>query len=117
MRPDDQQEAVDHYLERTGRQITFEWTLLAEVNDSAKDAEELAQLIGGRAIHVNLIPYNPVSGTPYEAPGRKRGEAFRDALENRGIGATLRLERGQDISAACGQLRRAAQDSSGATAR
>jgi 23S rRNA (adenine2503-C2)-methyltransferase len=99
-------EAVDYYLERTGRQITFEWTLLAEVNDTSKDAEELAQLVGGRPIHVNLIPYNPVGGTPYAAPGRKRAESFRDALTHRGIGATLRLERGQDISAACGQLRR-----------
>ncbi len=99
-------EAVDHYLDRTGRQITFEWTLLAEVNDTARHAEELAAYIGGRPIHVNLIPYNPVGGTPYEAPGRKRAEGFRDALTARGIGATLRLERGQDISAACGQLRR-----------
>lgn len=99
-------EAVDYYIERTGRQITFEWTLLAEVNDTLKDAEELAELVGGRPIHVNLIPYNPVGGTPYEAPGRKRAESFKDALVNRGIGATLRLERGQDISAACGQLRR-----------
>ena len=96
----------DHYLDRTGRQITFEWTLLAEVNDTARHAEELANLLGGRAIHVNLIPYNPVRGTVYEAPGRKRAEAFRDALTSRGISATLRLERGQDISAACGQLRR-----------
>ncbi len=99
-------EAIDFYLERAGRQITFEWTLLADVNDTLKHAEELTQLIGGRPIHVNLIPYNPVGGTPYEAPGRKRAESFRDALTARGIGATLRLERGQDISAACGQLRR-----------
>jgi 23S rRNA (adenine2503-C2)-methyltransferase len=99
-------DAIDFYLQRTGRQITFEWTLLAEVNDSPKDADELARFIDNRAIHVNLIPYNPVNGPAYTPPGRKRAEAFRDALTSHGIGATLRLERGQDISAACGQLRR-----------
>jgi len=108
-------EAVDHYLDRTGRQITFEYTLLAEVNDSLVHAQELADLIGGRAIHVNLIPYNPVGGISYDAPGRKRCEAFKEALILRGIGATLRLERGQDISAACGQLRRQTVESANAS--
>jgi 23S rRNA (adenine2503-C2)-methyltransferase len=108
-------EAIDYYLKRTGRQITFEWTLLAGVNDSTRNAEELAALIGGRPIHVNLIPYNPVGGIDYEAPGRKRCESFRDTLVERGIGATLRLERGQDISAACGQLRRQTLANTGAT--
>jgi 23S rRNA (adenine2503-C2)-methyltransferase len=98
--------AVDDYLARTGRQLTFEWTLLAEVNDTDEAARELVELIGPRHIHVNLIPFNPVPGTPYHAPGRKRAEAFRARLEREGISATLRLERGQDISAACGQLRR-----------
>lgn len=100
--------AVDEYLARTGRQITFEWTLLADVNDSDDAARQLIELIGRRPIHVNLIPFNPVSGTGYRAPGKKRAEAFRHQLERAGISATLRLERGQDISAACGQLRRQA---------
>ncbi len=108
-------DAIDYYLKRTGRQITFEWTLLAGVNDANKDAEELATLINGRTIHVNLIPYNPVGGIDYEAPGRKRCEGFRDILDARGVGATLRLERGQDISAACGQLRRQTLASTGPT--
>jgi 23S rRNA (adenine2503-C2)-methyltransferase len=97
---------VDTYLSKTGRRISFEWTLLADVNDTIEAARELIALIGERRIHVNLIPFNPVPGTPYRAPGKKRAQAFREALERAGISATLRLERGQDIAAACGQLRR-----------
>ena len=77
----------------------------------------MIELIRPRHIHVNLIPFNPVAGTGYRPPGKKRAEAFRARLERAGISVTLRLERGQDISAACGQLRRhtlAGQDSSGA---
>lgn len=99
-------EAVDLYMERTGRQVTFEWALLSDTNDSPADASELADLIGGRPIHVNLIPYNPVAGAGYQPPSRKACERFRETLRRRGIQATLRLERGQDINAACGQLRR-----------
>ncbi len=105
--------AVDDYLARTGRQITFEWTLLADVNDTEEAARELIELIGPRHIHVNLIPFNPVAGTGYTAPGRKHAEAFRARLERAGVSATLRLERGQDISAACGQLRRHALEAGG----
>ncbi len=101
-------QAVDDYLARTGRQLTYEWTLLADVNDAEEAARELIDYIGGRPIHVNLIPFNPVSGTGYAPPGKKRCEAFRAMLERAGVSATLRLERGQDISAACGQLRRQA---------
>lgn len=99
-------DAIDEYLAGTGRQITFEWTLLDGVNDRLQDADELAQLVSGRRIFVNLIPYNPVAGIPYRAPSRERAEAFQNALAARGVRATLRLERGQDINAACGQLRR-----------
>ncbi len=99
-------EAVDEYLTRTGRQVTFEWTLLEGVNDRQQDAEELASLIGGRKIVVNLIPYNPVAGIAYAPPSRRRAGAFQSMLAKRGVKATLRRERGQDINAACGQLRR-----------
>ena len=98
--------AVNAYLERTGRQVTFEWTLIGGVNDSIRDAEELAGLIGGLKSFVNLIPYNPVRGIEYAPPARRECEKFRDSLLARGIKTTLRLERGQDIHAACGQLRR-----------
>ena len=98
--------AVNAYLERTGRQVTFEWTLIHGVNDSIRDAEELAELVGGLKSFVNLIPYNPVQGIEYAPPARRECERFRDSLLTRGIKTTLRLERGQDIHAACGQLRR-----------
>ena len=98
--------AIRDYVERTGRQMTFEWTLLDGVNDSPMDAEELIDLAERVKATVNLIPYNPVSGLGFAPPPLARCQAFRDALESAGITATLRRERGQDIDAACGQLRR-----------
>ena len=98
--------AVEYYLERTGRQVTFEWTLIEGVNDSLSDAEELVGLVGGIKSFVNLIPFNLVQGIAYRPPGRRDCLRFRDQLISRGIKATLRQERGQDINAACGQLRR-----------
>jgi len=99
-------DAVDTYLHERRRQITFEWTLLAGVNDREQDAIELTRLIAQRPIIVNLIPYNPVPGVPYRPPSRAQAKAFAHALQQQGIRTTLRLERGQDINAACGQLRR-----------
>lgn len=99
-------EAIRTYVDKTGRQITFEWTLLDGVNDSPQDARELAALAHSLKAHVNLIPYNPVAGLGYTPPPRERCESFRDALMNAGVSATLRREKGQDIDAACGQLRR-----------
>lgn len=99
-------EAARNYVKNTGRQITFEWTLLDGVNDSQKDARELIDLARTVKASVNLIPYNPVSGLEFNPPPFERCEAFRDELINAGLTATLRRERGQDIDAACGQLRR-----------
>ena len=99
-------EAVRLYRAARGRQVTFEWCLLAGVNDSPEDARELAELTSDLAPFVNLIPYNPVSGAGYKPPVNKVCQAFQDALLARGIKATLRRERGPDIDAACGQLRR-----------
>ncbi len=98
--------SIQDYTDKTGRQITFEWTLLDGVNDSIKDAEELTILASKVQAHVNLIPYNPVHGLGYTPPPRARCEAFRDVLLRAGVSATLRKEKGQDINAACGQLRR-----------
>jgi 23S rRNA (adenine2503-C2)-methyltransferase len=98
--------AVHDYHARAGRQVTYEWALLEGINDSPRDADELTALIGESKAFVNLIPYNPVEGLPYRPPTAAVCRAFRDRLVNRGIKATLRLERGQDIDAACGQLRR-----------
>jgi 23S rRNA (adenine2503-C2)-methyltransferase len=99
-------EAVREYIDITGRQMTFEWTLLDGVNDSPADVDELVDFLRGLKATVNLIPWNPVVGIPFTPSPRERCEAFRAGLERRGITATLRRERGQDIDAACGQLRR-----------
>jgi len=98
--------AVHEYVAETGRQLTFEWALLNGVNDRPEDARELVRLIRGTKASVNLIPYNPVSGLGYTPPSRERCIAFRDVLVERSVACTLRKERGQDIDAACGQLRR-----------
>ncbi len=98
--------ALETYQGRTGRQFTFEWTLLDGVNDRLEDVRELVRFSEGLRASVNLIPWNPVEEAPYAASSRANCEAFRDALTEAGITATLRQERGQDIEAACGQLRR-----------
>lgn len=98
--------AVHEYITITGRQLTFEWALLNGVNDRPEDARELVRLIRGTKASVNLIPYNPVAGLGYQPPSRERCIAFRDVLVERSVACTLRKERGQDIDAACGQLRR-----------
>jgi 23S rRNA (adenine2503-C2)-methyltransferase len=99
-------DAVREYIAASGRQVTFEWALLDGVNDRFQDARELAELVKPLKAAVNLIPYNPVPGAPYATPSRNRCMAFQKALEEQGVKATLRKERGQDIDAACGQLRR-----------
>ena len=99
-------EAIEQYIATTNRQISFEWVLLAGVNDSEADAHELADLIGGMKASVNLIAYNAVEGVRFAPPSMAVCEQFRDALLARDLQCTLRVERGQDIAAACGQLRR-----------
>jgi 23S rRNA (adenine2503-C2)-methyltransferase len=98
-------DAVRAYGSTAGRQVTFEWTLLQGVNDSVKDAQELAALIRGMRASVNLIPYNRVEGLSFEPSSPEVCKAFVARLEASGINATLRRERGGDINAACGQLR------------
>lgn len=108
-------DAVKTYTAATGRQVTFEWALLEGVNDSEHHAAELVQKIRGIKASVNLIPYNPVMGVDYHAPSMRTCEKFRKHLMNNEIKATLRAERGQDINAACGQLRRTHIESEGIT--
>jgi len=98
-------ESVRHYVKVTGRHVSFEWVLLKDVNDSAEHAQELVGLLDGLDATVNLIVYNRVGELPYESPNPQTCKAFLQALVHRGIKATLRQERGQDIDAACGQLR------------
>jgi 23S rRNA (adenine2503-C2)-methyltransferase len=98
------------YLKKTGRRVTFEYCLLSGVNDGPAEARETARLLAGLNCHVNLIRYNPVSGLPFRAPKQERVQAFREILEKSGIQVTQRLQRGSDITAACGQLRRRMAD-------
>jgi 23S rRNA (adenine2503-C2)-methyltransferase len=97
---------ADRYFEQSGRQLTFEYVLLGGLNDSAEHAEELANLLGRRTAIVNVIPYNPVAGLPYETPSIAAQRTFRGILESRGIGVHFRHRKGDAIDAACGQLRR-----------
>jgi 23S rRNA (adenine2503-C2)-methyltransferase len=97
--------ACRRYLERTHRRITFEYALMQGINDSPALAAALADLLAGLLCHVNLIPLNPVAGSPYQPSRRANAEAFVEILRQNGISATLRVRRGIDINAGCGQLR------------
>lgn len=96
--------AMDEYSRQTKRDITYEYTLLAGINDHKKQAEELAQLLAGKQCTVNLIPYNPVEGLRLHRPETEKIEEFRAILEEAGINTTWRYTKGKDIAAACGQL-------------
>jgi 23S rRNA (adenine2503-C2)-methyltransferase len=101
-------EAADDYFAVTGRQVTFEYVLLGDVNDSEGAARELAGLLSGRQAHVNLIPFNEVGGLPYRRPSEESLQAFVGALRQRGVSVKVRKRKGSEIDAACGQLRRGA---------
>ena len=96
--------AMDGYSRDTKRDITYEYTLLANINDHPAHAEELAELVRGKQCTVNLIPYNPVDGLRLRRPEKEAIEDFRAILENAGINTTWRYTKGKDIAAACGQL-------------
>ncbi len=98
-------DAADDYFDVTGRRVTFEYVLLAKVNDEPQHAQQLAHLLRGRCAHVNLIPMNGVSVLPYQEPSAPRTKQFVEILEQAGIPATVRKRKGADIDAACGQLR------------
>ena len=103
-------EACRRYQKHTGRRISFEYSLVKGVNDSTETAKELAKLIAGMGAHVNLIPINPVDGSPYTATDAANVKRFQQQLEKLGVNATIRRRLGSDISAACGQLRREARE-------
>ncbi|MPM26258.1 putative dual-specificity RNA methyltransferase RlmN [bioreactor metagenome] len=98
--------AAARYEKRTGRKVYFEYTMVAGVNDSREQAQQLAALLNGMLCHVNLIPLNPVQGKENVASDRKRIYAFSDTLTKNKISSTVRRRLGTDIDAACGQLRR-----------
>lgn len=99
-------EACAYYFDRTGRRLTFEYSLVAGVNDSREDAAELAALVEPLNCHVNLIPVNPIKERNYRQSDRKRILEFQNKLEKSKINVTIRREMGRDIDGACGQLRR-----------
>lgn len=99
-------EACGYYFEKTGRRLTFEYSLVAGVNDSEEDAQELTALVKNLNCHVNLIPVNPIKERDYKQSDKKAIQAFKNKLEKNKINVTIRREMGRDIDGACGQLRR-----------
>lgn len=98
--------ACRYYFDRTGRRVTFEYSLVAGVNDTDEDARELAALVGDMNCHINLIPVNPIQERDYRQPKTEAILAFKNKLEKNGINVTIRREMGRDIDGACGQLRK-----------
>jgi len=98
--------AADRYFAVSGRRMTFEYVLLADLNDGPQHARELSHLLEGREVLLNVIPYNPVDGLPYQTPDLPRQHQFRRILEDAGIRVRFRHRKGDRIQAACGQLRR-----------
>lgn len=99
-------EACRYYFEKTGRRLTFEYSLVGGVNDTLEDSQELTALVHGMNCHINLIPVNPVKEREFVQPDRSVVLAFKNKLEKNGVNATIRREMGRDIDGACGQLRR-----------
>lgn len=98
-------DACHYYVSKTGRRITFEWALIEGENDTQNQARLLGRLVKGLLCHVNLIPLNPTAGYGGKPPSRERVEAFQDELSRHGVSSTVRVRRGIDIQAGCGQLR------------
>ena len=98
-------DACNYYFDRTGRRITFEYSLIKGVNDSAEDAEKLAALARSVGAHINLIPVNPVKEREYTQPEKDAVLSFKNKLEKHGINVSIRRVLGRDIDGACGQLR------------
>ncbi|MGN0307310.1 MAG: 23S rRNA (adenine(2503)-C(2))-methyltransferase RlmN, partial [Lachnospiraceae bacterium] len=99
-------DVCSYYFEKTGRRLTFEYALVAGVNDSSDEAEALSRLLKPLNCHVNLIPVNPIKEREYRQSAGKQIEAFKNKLEKNKINVTIRREMGRDIDGACGQLRR-----------
>jgi 23S rRNA (adenine2503-C2)-methyltransferase len=96
--------ACRDYVEKTGRRITFEWALINGVNDTPEQARKLGVLLKGLLCHVNAIPLNPTEGYKEKSTTRDRAMKFKEILEKSGVPCTIRIRRGIDINAGCGQL-------------
>ncbi len=105
--------ACRRYVERTNRRITFEVALIDGINDAPSHARELADLLRGLLCHVNLIPFNPVPGTDWKRSPNARVDRFSRVLAERGVPVTVRVRRGVEIQAGCGQLRARRSDDNG----
>jgi 23S rRNA (adenine2503-C2)-methyltransferase len=99
-------DACRYYIEKTGRRITFEYSLVAGINDGKEDAKSLSKILKGILCHVNLIPVNEIKENTLKRPSKKSIEDFEEILKSSGIEVTVRREMGADINAACGQLRK-----------
>jgi 23S rRNA (adenine2503-C2)-methyltransferase len=99
-------EAADHYFDITGRRVTYEYVMLGNLNDQPEHARRLVKLLKGRPALINLIPYNPVAGLPYETPTPAATSQFVQILRQNGLTVKIRYRKGERIDAACGQLRR-----------
>ena len=97
--------ACGHYFEKTGRRVTFEYSLIGGVNDTREEAEALAALAGRVHAHINLIPVNPVKERSFRRPDRRDVLSFKNKLEKSGANVSIRRALGRDIDGACGQLR------------
>ena len=98
-------DSIKFYLENTNRRVTFEYLLLAGINDTEQNAKELKDLLKGLNAYINLIPYNEVQENDYHTSSDENALRFYDLLKKENVAATLRQKRGDDIDAACGQLR------------
>ena len=98
--------ACDYYFKKTGRRVSYEYSLVAGINDNIKEAMNLVKLVNGRNIHINLIPVNPIKERDFKQSDKLKIKEFKDFLEKKGVNATVRREMGRDIDGACGQLRR-----------
>ena len=102
---DEVMKACDDYAQKTGRRITYEYSLIAGINDSLEEAKELISLLKNRKCHLNLIPFNPIMEREFRQVNRKNALNFKNKLEKSEINVTIRREMGADINGACGQLR------------
>lgn len=105
-------ESAERYFETTGRRLTFEYVLLQGINDTPECADQLVHLLRGRVSMLNVIPYNPVPGLPYKTPSPAVIHRFRNTLVDGGINVMFRQRKGNEIQAACGQLRRLRENES-----
>ena len=100
----DLHKALKNYVDKTGRRITIEYLLIKDLNDTIESAKELAYYLKDIKCNINLIPYNPTAENDYQRPSNNSIMKFKYLLEHSGKKVTVRLERGADIDAACGQL-------------